>query len=159
LQILEKQQHFFTAQKNSESIYRAQKEMEAEHEEKINGNLTFLIFIQMFLVLPTVEAQQVDEKDPEMVLEKKLTDCQVRVRALQEELKTMNDRLKEAQRQCDLYRAKIGDFEAIESMATKHVEALNEIHSLQKVHQQTEKELWHVQKVSNNFLEIQRSPL
>ncbi|KAI6226369.1 hypothetical protein M3Y99_01296700 [Aphelenchoides fujianensis] len=133
--IRDKQQQHSEAQRAAEALYRAQKELEREHEEK------------RIAALPVVDANQVDERDPESVLEQKLTDTMGRVRNLQSEIKHMTAKLEEVQAQCEQYRAKIGDFEALEHMAEKRIESLNEIHTLQKTHQQMEKELWHVQKV------------
>ncbi|KAI6227573.1 hypothetical protein M3Y99_01235800 [Aphelenchoides fujianensis] len=132
--IRDKQHQHSEAQRAAEALYRAQKELEREHEEK------------RIAALPVVDANQVDERDPESVLEQKLTDTMGRVRNLQSEIKHMTAKLEEIRAQCEQYRAKIGDFEALEHMAEKRIESLNEIHTLQKTHQQMEKELWHVQK-------------
>ena len=51
--------------------------------------------------------------------------------------------------ECEGYRQKIGNFEAIEEHSEKRVMDLNKIHAYQKAHQQLEKELWHVQKVDD----------
>ncbi|KAI6216122.1 hypothetical protein M3Y94_00465900 [Aphelenchoides besseyi] len=132
--IREKERQHSDAKNASEALYRSQNELEKQHQEK------------RIAALPVVDANQVDEKDPESVLEQKLTDTLGRVHSVQIDVKSMLQKLEEARAQCDQYRAKIGDFEALERMAEKRVESLNEIHSLQKIHQQTEKELWHVQK-------------
>ncbi|KAI6189258.1 hypothetical protein M3Y98_00443400 [Aphelenchoides besseyi] len=132
--IREKERQHNEAKNASEALYRSQNELEKQHQEK------------RIAALPVVDANQVDEKDPESVLEQKLTDTLGRVHSIQIDVKNMLQKLEEARAQCDQYRSKIGDFKVLEQMAEKRVESLNEIHSLQKIHQQMEKELWHVQK-------------
>lgn len=109
-------------------------------------NKRFDHFSLFLAILPIVNAQA-NEKDSEGLMEQKLADYTSRLRSLETETRNMQRVFEKTREDCEYYRSKIGDFEALENMAEKHVQSLTEIHQLQKAHQLLEKELWQVQKV------------
>lgn len=94
-------------------------------------------------------------------MEQKIADYTSRLRSLETETRNMQEVFEKTRyvcrtytqiyciprEDCEYYCSKIGDFEALENIAEKHVQSLNEIHQLQKSHQLLEKELWQIQKV------------
>ncbi|KAI6177706.1 hypothetical protein M3Y97_00937400 [Aphelenchoides bicaudatus] len=130
----EKHRDFQTVQQKVNAVQRSQDDLEKQHEEK------------METAMPIVDITQIDEKDPEGVLEQKIVDYTSRLRFIEIDTMNMHSKLEEVKSECVFFRSKIGDFETLESMSEKHAYSLNEIHQLQKQHQQLEKELWQVQK-------------